>query len=304
VRPTRVSAFWQDVRYAGRSLRKAPGFTVVAAIVLALGIGANSAVFSLADAALLRPLPFDDPDRLTMLWEHSPRYAYNRVSPLNFLDWSEQNRAFSRMAAVSGGGRTLTGLGGAAERIPGQAVTAAFFDVLGVAPLAGRTFAAEDDTPKPTVVIIGEQFWRTHFGADPELVGRTIALDGQPFTVIGVMPERFQLLARADLWTLFPPRRSPEQRAPHYMQVVGRLKPGVSLEQARADMAEVAQRIAEAAPDTNKGWGVRHRRLRAADGVRERRQPAARAWAGADTRNRGARGARRQPNPHSPAAAD
>ncbi len=208
MRPTRVSAFWQDVRYAARSLRHAPAFTCVAAMVLALGIGANSAIFSLADAVLLRPLPFDHPDSLAMLWERSPRYAHNRVSPLNFLDWSEQNRAFSAMAAVSGGGRTLTGSGGTAERIPGQAVTAAFFDVMGIKPIAGRTFAPEDIAPQPTVVIVGEQFWRSRFGGDPGLVGRAIALDGQPFTVVGIMPARFQVLARADLWTLFPPRGS------------------------------------------------------------------------------------------------
>ena len=145
-----MSAFWQDVRYAARALRAAPGFTAVAAIVLALGIGANSAIFSLADAALVRPLPFDRPDSLTMLWERAPRYAHNRVSPLNFLDWSEQNRVFSAMAAISGGGRTLTGMGGTAERIPGQAVTAAFFDVLGIRPIAGAPLRPKTSLPGPT----------------------------------------------------------------------------------------------------------------------------------------------------------
>jgi putative ABC transport system permease protein len=251
-----MSSWWQDLRYAARALRKAPGFTFVASIVLALGIGANSAIFSLADAALLRALPFDQSDRLMMLWERSPRYAHNRVSPLNFLDWSEEQRAFSAMAAIAGGGRTLTGRGDTAERIPGQAVTVAFFDVLGIRPIVGRTFIPADVTPKPDIVVLGERFWRARFGGDAALVGQAIMLDSQPFTVIGITPARFQLLASADLWTLFPPRRSPEQRAPHYMQVIGRLKPGVGLEQARADMAEVAQRIAEVAPDTNKGWGV------------------------------------------------
>src|SRR3954462_4490341 len=132
-------SIWRDLRYAARSLRRAPGFTAITVLVLAAGIGANSAMFSLADAALVRPLPFTQSDRLMMLWERSPRFAHNRVSPLNFLDWSEQQHAFASIAAVAGGSRTLTGTGGAAERLPGQAVTAQFFDVLGVTPIAGRT---------------------------------------------------------------------------------------------------------------------------------------------------------------------
>src|SRR5262245_24614043 len=126
-----------DIRYAVRSLWKARGFSALAVLVLAVGIGATSAIFSLIDGTLIRPLPFADPDRLLMLWEHPPGYARNRVSPLNFQDWAEQNHAFSAMAAVAGGGRTLTNASGAAERVPGQAVTTAFFDVLGIAPLAG-----------------------------------------------------------------------------------------------------------------------------------------------------------------------
>ena len=121
-------SIWRDLRYAARSLRRAPGFTVVAVLVLAVGIGANSAMFSLVDAALVRPLPFAQSDRLVMLWERSPRFPHNRVSPLNFLDWSEQQQAFASVAAIAGGGRTLTGSGGEAERIPGQAVTWQFFD--------------------------------------------------------------------------------------------------------------------------------------------------------------------------------
>ena len=116
-------SIWRDLRYAARSLRRAPGFTVVTIVVLALGIGANSAMFSLVDAALLRSLPFGQPDRLVMLWERAPRFAHNRVSPLNYLDWSEQQKTFAAFAAIAGGSRTLTGNGGEAERIPGQAVT-------------------------------------------------------------------------------------------------------------------------------------------------------------------------------------
>ena len=251
-----MSIFWQDLRYAARTLRKVPGFTAVATVILALGIGANSAVFSLADAALIRPLPFHDAGALTMLWERSPRLGHNRVSPLNFLDWSEQNHAFAAMAAVAGGGRTLTGAGGTAEHIPGQAVTARFFDVLGVAAIIGRTFDDDAVTRQPNVVVISERLWRTRFGGDPAAIGRAMTLDGRPFTVIGVVPAGFQILFRSDLWTPFVPKRSPEQRRQHYMQVIGRLKPGITLEQAKSDMAGVADQIGALWPDTNKGWGV------------------------------------------------
>src|SRR5690349_20504520 len=142
-----MSSLAGDIRAALRSIRKAPAFSTLAVLVLAVGIGATSAIFSLIDGTLIRPLPFADPDRLVMLWEHPPGYARNRVSPLNFLDWSEQSHAFASMAAVAGaGGRTLTGTSGAAERIPAQAVTTAFFGLLGITPIAGRTFVADDAT--------------------------------------------------------------------------------------------------------------------------------------------------------------
>jgi putative ABC transport system permease protein len=257
-------SIWRDLRYAARSLRRAPGFTVVAVAILAIGIGANSAMFSLVDAALVRPLPFAQPDRLVMLWERSPRFPHNRVSPLNFLDWSEQQRAFASVAAIAGGGRTLTGAGGEAERVPGQAVTWQFFDVLGIRPILGSTFTAEDSSARRMVVVIGERLWKTRFSADPAIVGRSMMLDGQPYTIVGVAPASFQILFPADMWTLFAVRRSPEQRRQHYMQVIGRLKPGMTIEQARADMTGVAERIASVAPDTNAGWGVTIEPLRQA----------------------------------------
>src|SRR3954470_12306598 len=153
-------SIWRDLRYAARSLRRTPGFTAVTVLVLAAGIGANSAMFSLVDAALLRSLPFTQPDRLVMLWERSTRVAHNRVSPLNFLDWSEQQQAFEAVAAIAGGSRTLTGAGGEAERIPGQAVTWQFFDTLGVRPIAGTMFTAQDSSERRTIVVISERLWR------------------------------------------------------------------------------------------------------------------------------------------------
>src|SRR5262249_45083791 len=142
-----------NLRFAIRSLRQAPAFSTLAILVLALAIGATSAIFNLIDGTLIRPLPFADPDRLLMLWEYPPGYARNRVSPLNFFDWSDQNHVFASMAAVAGANRTLTSEDGVAERLPGQAVTTAFFDMLGVAPLAGRTFVPGDAVPQPNVAV-------------------------------------------------------------------------------------------------------------------------------------------------------
>src|SRR5262245_54198317 len=251
-----LSATSSDLRYAVRSLKKAPAFSALAVLVIAVGIGATSAIFNLIDGTLIRPLPFADPDRLVMLWEHPPNYARNRVSPLNFLDWSEQSHAFASMAAVAGGGRTLTSAAGVAERIPGQAVTTAFFDVLGIRPIAGRTFVSGDAIPQPTVVVVSERFWRSRLNGDADAVGRIVRLDGQPLTVIGIVPATFQILFSSDIWTPFPPRRTPEQRRQHYMQVIARLGPGTTIDQARADMDIVAQNIARISPATNKDWGV------------------------------------------------
>ncbi len=268
-----MTTFWQDLRYAARVLRQAPGFTAVAVIVLAIGIGANSAIFSLFDAVLLRPLPFHHPDELVMLWEHPPGYAYNSVAPLNFLDWSEQSTVFAGMAAVSGGSHTLLSSNGGsgAEKIPGQSVTLAFFNVLGVKPLAGRTFTAEDGRERANVVVVSERFWRSRFGAGPKLVGSVINLDGEQFTVIGIVPSQLQLLYQSELWTPYVVRRSPEQRRMHYLRVVARLKPGVSLDQARAGMAPIAANIARNSPETNKDWTINIEPLRQAIVGRELR---------------------------------
>lgn len=252
-----------DLRYALRLLRRSPAFTLTAILVLALGIGANTAIFSVVDAALLRPLPFAHPEALTMLWEASPRYAHNRVSPLNFLDWHDQNSVFSGLAAISGGARTMPTRSGA-ERTPGQSVTSEFFSTLGIRPIAGRTFNDDDVRTRARVVVLSERMWRNRFGADPGLVGRDISLDGRPYTVIGVVPAAFQILYPADQWTLFVPSREPQQRRMHYLQVIGRRKPGVTLVQAHDGMASVAAHIAEIAPDTNRGWGITTEPLRQA----------------------------------------
>jgi putative ABC transport system permease protein len=260
----RMTTLWHDLRYAIRVLRASPGFTLVSALVLAAGIGANSAIFTVVNAVLLRPLPYPHSEQLVRVWEHPPAHAHNSVSPLNFLDWSEQNQVFSGMAAIAGGSRTLSIAGGPAERIPGEAVTLAFFDVLGIKPVAGRTFSADDAQHRANVIVLSERLWRDRFGADPKLVGSAIPVDGEPFTVVGIVPASFQMLYKADLWTPFIPKRSPEQRRMHYLQVFGRLKAGTTLEQAKAGMTVVASNIARIAPETNKDWTVTLESLREA----------------------------------------
>src|SRR5262249_23319920 len=160
------------------------------------------------------------------------------------------NHSFSSMASMSGGNRALTSESGVAENLRAPQVSVSYFDLLGVAPIAGRTFVAEDGKPGSRVVVLNGTGWRSRLGGEPGLSGTAIQLDGRPFTVIGVVPARAQLLYTADVWTPFIPSRGPEQRKPHYLVVYGRLKPGVTIEQARADMAVVAQGIAKISPET------------------------------------------------------
>lgn len=255
-----------DLKFAVRQLKASPGFTFVAALTLALGIGANSAMFALADSALFRPLPFRDPDRLVIVDEWGPQQAArSRIELLNFREWARQSRTFESMAAIwipgSGGGPAMTGADGTAEIVPAQTVTASFFDVLGIQPLAGRTFRPEDETTNPSVVVLSEGFWRRRFAADPSLVGREITLDGRPTTVIGIVPASAQFtpgltfntqgVSVASLWSLLP---SPRLGGPgnargqcgtcRFLQVVGRMKPGVSADAAQSELTLLADTLA------------------------------------------------------------
>jgi putative ABC transport system permease protein len=246
---------WWDLIYAVRLFRQAPGFTFLVILALAIGIGANCATFSLVDAVLLRPLPFAHPESLVRLWEKTPDHDQNSVSPLNFLDWSEQNQVFSSMAATSGGSKTLVTPTGA-ERIPGQTVTARFFELFGVAPLAGRTFTGDDVTQNAKVIVLSEGLWRGRFAGDPKLIGSTLNFEGELYRVIGIMPASFEVWNHADLWTLFTIKHTPDWRKAHYLRVFARLKEGVPLQQARAGMEVIADNIARLSPETNKGWSV------------------------------------------------
>jgi len=254
--------FRDDVTVALRQLKAAPAFTAVAVLTLALGIGANSAMFAVADATLLRPLPYANADRLVTVSELRADGTRGAANPLDVADWIERNRTFTAMAGVLNSQSSIIGSDGTAESIPALAVTSRFFDVLGVTPIIGRTFLPSDERPLPDVVVVGEGMWRTSFGSDATLVGRQARLAGRMYTVIGVVPDSFAFdipgttsAGRRRLWTLLSPpvNRGPAERYPHYMSVIGRLKDGVTLDAARADMRAVSDQIAQETPATNTG---------------------------------------------------
>jgi putative ABC transport system permease protein len=251
-----------DVAVALRQLKASPAFALVAVLTLALGIGANSAMFAVADATLLRPLPFPDADRLVAVSEIRQDGGRGTANPLDFVDWRERNRSFEAMAAAMTSLTSITGADGVTQPLPGQAVTAHFFDVLGVTPLAGRTFRPSDEGPAPHVVVIGEALWQSHFGGDAGAIGSAIRLGGRAFTLVGVIPASFQFdipgfpsIGSSQVWTVLnPPRsRAPAERYPHYLPVIARLKPGVTIEAARAEMTVISNALAEESPATNKG---------------------------------------------------
>jgi putative ABC transport system permease protein len=254
-----LEEFGQDLRFAFRQLRNAPAFAAVAALTLGLGIGANSAMFALVDATLLRPLPLPSSERLVMIWERSETSARGAVAPLNLLDWIERNRTFESIGAFipSVGGMVMSGADGLAETVPRQWIpTPAIFTALGVQPVAGRTFLPSDDSQRARVAIFSESFWRSRFNADPTVIGRDIRFDGDLFTIVGVVPDEAQLIGRSAMWALRPFPRRPQLRTAYGLYVIGRLKPGVTLEAARADLSGVADALAREFPDTNTGRGV------------------------------------------------
>jgi putative ABC transport system permease protein len=254
-----LEEFLGDATFAVRQLRRAPAFASVAAITLALGIGANSAMFALVDATLLRPLPFTQPERLVMIWERTATSPRSGVSPSNLLDWNERAQTFDRIAGyVPGvGGMVMGGVDGTAETVPRQWVTAGIFDVLGMKAILGRTFLPSDDKNRADVVVMSEAFWRMRFNADPAIVGRVIHLDGTPYTVVGIVPNDAQLIGRSSLWAMVAIQDPPPQARTAYMlEAIGRVKSGVTLEAASADLTAVAAALAGDYPKTNKGRGV------------------------------------------------
>ena len=257
---------WRDGVFAVRVLSRRPGFTAVAALTLALGIGANAAIFSVAWQVLLKPLPFRDPSRLVMVWETwQGRDIINPVSPANFYYWKTRSRSFEALAAFNryAGPMNLTGVGEPTQVDVGF-VTNGFFDLLGAAPLVGRPFQAADRRDDD-LVMLGEGLWRRRFGADPAVVGRTIELDGLACRVIGVAPDDVTIAARpADAWLLQDvPENGQSGRFAHYLNVVGRLRPGVTLAQANADLRAVASWMNTEFPDSNGTLGAKAVDLRA-----------------------------------------
>ena len=256
----------QDLRYGARMLVKHPGFTCVAVLTLALGIGANTAIFSIVDAVLLRPLPFRDPEWLTMLWSSDLRQSQSRssVSYPNFEDWRTQSTSFERLAAFRGRTFTLSGRG-EPVRVNGAVVSADLFDLLGIAPSLGRAFRAEEDEAGALVAILSHGLWQRLFDSDPQVVGRHITLNTLDLTIVGVMPAGFQFpiaAASAELWTTIAYDsigRAPmtAERGLTYLHVIGRLQPGTNVAQAQAEMDVIARRLEQKYPDKNAHQGVR-----------------------------------------------
>jgi len=249
-----------DVKFAIRQLRAAPAFTLVATLTLALGIGANSAIFALVDATLLRSLPYGDAGQLVTIWEKSDATARGFASPSNMLDWKARSRTFENIAAFtpSVGSMVVAGRDGNAETVSRQWVTSGIFDVLGVRPVAGRWFIPEDEQQMARRVVISEGYWENRFNRDPAIVGSEIKMDGLLFTIVGVAPKEFEILGRTSLWGMlpFPKTLPPRVRGAYQLQVVGRMKPGVAIEAAQADLAAVAAGLATEFPDYNKGRTV------------------------------------------------
>jgi len=249
-----------DLQYAARQMMKSPGFAAVAILTLALGIGANTAIFSVVNAVLLEPLPYPNANRLVALFHNKPHFTRGSISYLNFLDWQRDNRSFDAMAAYRNGDAKLTGAG-EPENLSGRMVSAGFFEILGVTPTLGRTFSADEDRlgANPTVMI-SEGLWKRKFASNPHIVGQVIVLDAVPRTIIGVIPSSFQLrqqnFAPSDIYTPVGEYSDPhfrERQASWGMDAIARLKPGVTLQQAAQDMERVNRRLQADYPDVDAG---------------------------------------------------
>jgi len=246
-----------DIRYGLRGLRHNPGFAAIAIITLALGIGANAAIFSFVNAVLLKPLPYPHPEQIVSVWEKPPQFDHNFISTLNFLDWQQQNRCFQFLSAVARDTVTLTG-SGSPEELNVQKVSASYFKVLGVSAALGRTFAEkEDQVGNDREAVLSNGIWRSRFGGDPNVLGRKIALDATDYTIIGVLPANSEFdRTWAAMWLPLAFTPANMTRNYHWLSAIARLQPGVTVQQARGQMETIGARIASLYPDSNKGWGV------------------------------------------------
>ncbi len=261
-RKTQMWIFLQDLRYAIRQFRKNLGFTAVAVITLALGIGANTAIFSVVNGVLLRPLTFKDPARLVRVWHVPPPKSFPgmttfSVSAANYLDWERQNHVFERMAIYTFHGFTLTG-GDKPEQVDACAATAGFFATLGIQPILGRAFTSDEDQPgHSNVVVLSHRLWQERFGSNPGIVGQNIEMDGAKYLVAGVMPASFQFPDFAQMWT--PMAWTDQEKAvrgEHHSVVIARLATGVDVKRAQAEMNTISKRLEQEYPDDDKGWGA------------------------------------------------
>ena len=254
-----LSAVWSDLRYAGRTLIKRPGFAAVAILSLALGIGASSAVFSVINSTVLRPLPFDDPGRLMVLLERDTRGGSDLTSALNFLDWEDQSASFDHLAAWTHWSYTLTG-GDEPTKVMGLRASAALFDVLGVHPVLGRPFTPDEQIlGRDKVVVLNHAFWAARYAADPGILGQTIVLDDEEFEIVGIMPAGFAFPDDPDVVLYRPLALYPWEasvRAIRMFDVIGRLAPGATADLARAEFDAIAARMGQQYPETNEGWTV------------------------------------------------
>jgi putative ABC transport system permease protein len=245
----------QDIRYALRSLRHHPVFALTAILTLALGIGANTAIFSAVNGVLLRPLPFREPDRVIEVWGQHPTIGRESASLPDFLDWRAQAPAFASLSALANTRFTLGGAG-EPEMIRGAMVTADFFRTLGVDPVRGRGFLPGEDTrAAPRVVVLGESLWHRRFAGDPAVVGQVIQLNGKPYTVVGIAPATARIQGPVDAWTPYAIDTVLGRRS-DFLHVIGRLAPGASLDRARDELTTVARHLAEQYPESNTGWSV------------------------------------------------
>ena len=263
-----METFWQDIRYGIRMLLKAPSFSIVATIALALGIGANTAIFSVVNAVLLKPLPFANSEQLMRVFETDSARGMQRgtASYPNFADWRDQNRVFEHMSSYYNNDFIMTGRG-ESRRLQGAVVNADLFPLLGVAPSLGRGFLPDEDKPGEggRVVILSQELFQKRFNSDPNVINQSVELDGKPFTIVGVMPSAFQFPIQnepAELWTTVSGDREgkepiTEERGAHYMNVIARLKPGVSKEQAQAEMTTIGARLEQQYPDKDLHRGIR-----------------------------------------------
>src|SRR5918997_2130992 len=247
----------QDVRYGFRMLLKSPGVTAAAVVSLALGIGANTAIFSVVNSILLKSLPYAEPDRIVLLWGDSPAQGNhrNQVSATDVHDWHSQNKVFEEVSTFSGWSATFLGAG-EPERVPGTQVGDGFFRIMRGTPMLGRVFLPEEQEPgKDNVIVLGHGLWQRRFGGDAGVVGQTVSLGGRPYTVVGVMPEEFRPLPLSlnnPAGQFYRPVAEPHdenERGSRHLRAIGRLKDGVTLEQAQAELSVIASRLEREHPD-------------------------------------------------------